>query len=84
LRKVQVEVVGMGTNNTGYPGAFPPAIQDLIKQSISGKVLARRISYCACLIMVRERDGITYLERLSIMITVDEGIVTRNETINNS
>ncbi len=39
MRKFKIEAVGMGTNNTGYPGAFPPAIQSLIQSQISGKVL---------------------------------------------
>lgn len=39
MRKFELEAVGMGTNNTGYVGAFPPAIQDLIKRTVSGKVL---------------------------------------------
>ncbi|KKM06733.1 hypothetical protein LCGC14_1741060 [marine sediment metagenome] len=39
MRKFEIEAVGMGTNNTGYPGAFPPAIQTLIQSQISGKVL---------------------------------------------
>lgn len=39
MRKFEIEAVGMGTNNTGYPGAFPPAIQSLIQGQISGKVL---------------------------------------------
>ena len=39
MRKFEVEAIGMGTNNTGYPGAFPPAIQGLIQSQISGRVL---------------------------------------------
>lgn len=39
MRKFEIEVVGMGTNNTGYPGAFPPRMQNLIKSIVSGKVL---------------------------------------------
>ena len=39
MRKFQIEAVGMGTNNSGYPGAFPVAIQRLIRSVISGKVL---------------------------------------------
>uniref|UniRef100_A0A6M3LZK2 Methyltransferase n=1 Tax=viral metagenome TaxID=1070528 RepID=A0A6M3LZK2_9ZZZZ len=39
MRKFEIEAVGMGTNNTGYPGAFPPAIQDLITKTVGGNVL---------------------------------------------
>lgn len=39
MRKFDVEAIGMGTNNTDYPGAFPPAIQDLIKSLVGGEVL---------------------------------------------
>lgn len=39
MRKFEIEAIGMGTNNTGYAGAFPPAIQDLITSVVEGKVL---------------------------------------------
>jgi len=39
MRKFEFEVLGMGTNNSGYPGAFTPAIQKLISNLVSGKVL---------------------------------------------
>ncbi len=39
MRKFTIEAIGMGTNNTGYPGAFPIAIQRLIRNVVSGKVL---------------------------------------------
>lgn len=39
MRRFEMDSIGMGTNNTGYPGAFPPAIQDLITRTVSGRVL---------------------------------------------
>ncbi len=39
MRKFDIEAIGMGTNNTGYPGAFPPAIANLISGLIKGKTL---------------------------------------------
>ena len=39
LRKFELEAIGMGTNNTGYPGAFPVAIQSLISGLVSNNVL---------------------------------------------
>ena len=39
MRKFEIEAIGMGTNNTGYPGAFPPAIQDLIASIITENTL---------------------------------------------
>jgi len=39
MRKFELETIGMGTNNTGYPGAFPVAIQSLICGLTFGKVL---------------------------------------------
>jgi hypothetical protein len=37
--KIQVEALGMGFNNTGYPGAFTPVVDRIIRETISGKVL---------------------------------------------
>jgi len=34
MRSFEIEAIGMGTNNTGYPGAFPLAIQNLIKSLV--------------------------------------------------
>ena len=39
MRKFEIEAIGMGTNNTGYPGAFPPAIQGLILSLVSENTL---------------------------------------------
>jgi hypothetical protein len=35
----KIEVLGMGFNNSGYPGAFTPVVQGIIKSHIYGKVL---------------------------------------------
>ena len=35
----ELEVLGMGFNITGYPGAFTPTVKIIIEQTISGKVL---------------------------------------------
>jgi len=37
--KTQIEVLGMGFNNTGYPGAFTKPVENIIKSHIKGKVL---------------------------------------------
>jgi len=34
-----IEVCGLGNNITGYPGAFTPIVNDIIKQTIFGKSL---------------------------------------------
>ena len=39
MRRFEIEATGMGTNNTGYPGAFTPAIKHLIESLVSGAVL---------------------------------------------
>ena len=39
MRKFEIEAIGMGTNNTGYPGAFPPAVSILIESIVKGNVL---------------------------------------------
>jgi len=39
MRKFDIEAIGMGTNNTGYPGAFPQAIQSLILGLITENTL---------------------------------------------
>ena len=39
MEKFQFEVLGMGMNTTGYPGAFTKPVQDIIKSVIYGKVL---------------------------------------------
>lgn len=37
--RVEVEALGMGFNNSGYPGAFTMPVQNIIKSLISGQVL---------------------------------------------
>lgn len=39
MRKFEFEVLGMGMNNSGYPGAFTKPVQEIIKSVIYGKVL---------------------------------------------
>ena len=39
MRKFEIEVMGMGFNNSDYAGAFTVPVQDIIKSHISGKVL---------------------------------------------
>ena len=35
----ELEVLGMGFNITGYPGAFTPTVKRIIEQTISGRIL---------------------------------------------
>jgi len=39
MRKFEFEVLGMGMNTSGYPGAFTKTVQTIIKSVIYGKVL---------------------------------------------
>lgn len=39
MRKFEFEVLGMGMNTSGYPGAFTKTVQSIIKSVIYGKVL---------------------------------------------
>lgn len=39
MPEIKTEVLGMGFNNTGYPGAFTPIVEGIVKSLISGKVL---------------------------------------------
>jgi len=39
VRKFEFEVLGMGMNTTGYPGAFTEPVTQIIKSVIYGKVL---------------------------------------------
>lgn len=39
MRKFDFEVLGMGMNSSGYPGAFTEPVKQIIKSVISGKVL---------------------------------------------
>lgn len=39
MRKFEFEVLPMGINNTGYPGAFPSNVEAVIRSVVSGKVL---------------------------------------------
>jgi hypothetical protein len=39
MKKFEVEAIGLGFNNSDYPGAFTPTIEQLIKSTINGKVL---------------------------------------------
>lgn len=36
---IKCEALGMGFNNTGYPGAFTPTVESIIKAHIKGRVL---------------------------------------------
>ena len=39
MRRFDFEVLGMGMNTSGYPGAFTKPVQDIIKSVVSGSVL---------------------------------------------
>jgi len=39
MERFEFEVLGMGMNTSGYPGAFTKPVQDIIKNTIYGKVL---------------------------------------------
>ena len=39
MRKFEFDVLGMGMNTSGYPGAFTMPVQSIIKSIIYGKVL---------------------------------------------
>ena len=39
MRKFEIEAKGLGFNNSGYAGAFTPAVIEIIKSVISGNVL---------------------------------------------
>jgi len=39
MRKFKFDVLGMGMNNSDYPGAFTEPVKQIIKSVISGKVL---------------------------------------------
>lgn len=39
IKPFEVEVLGMGFNNSGYPGAFTPVVNNIIKTVSGGKVL---------------------------------------------
>jgi len=39
MRKFEFDVLGMGMNNSDYPGAFTEPVKQIIKSVISGKVL---------------------------------------------
>ena len=38
-KNFEIEIIGMGNNITGYPGAFTPVVNKIINQTICGKVL---------------------------------------------
>ena len=39
MRKFEFEVMGMGMNTSGYPGAFTKPVRDIIQSVLYGKVL---------------------------------------------
>ncbi|GAI14049.1 unnamed protein product [marine sediment metagenome] len=38
-KNFEIEVCGMGGNNTGYPGGFPGRVQKIIQETIHGRIL---------------------------------------------
>ncbi len=38
-KNFEIEIIGMGNNITGYPGAFTPVVNRIINETITGKVL---------------------------------------------
>lgn len=39
MNPIKIEAMGMGFNNTGYPGAFTPPVERIIKSILRGKVV---------------------------------------------
>lgn len=74
--KIKVEVIGMGFNNTDYPGAFTLPVQQIIKSVIYGKVLQL---YSGSSLIGDERVDIEHLNATKNM-NVDDFIKSDNRT----